>query len=374
MSHIFVGLCTVAWLAAAGSVAYGHNRETTRTLGSGLGVNGTFQGGVVSNLAGGIARGSVGNALFVGGISWNSARAGDWSGGQFVADILAVATGNPEAYVGDTQGVSNLTIAGRLTRLYRCYVRQRWRGVGVARAGLLNANDYFDDTGVATDLLNASYGIFPTISGNLPGTSTYPYSSLGIMVSAGGPGTTVQVGVFGADAAHPGRQPLGQGHMLYAEVDRRGHAGDGGAYTLKGGVWDNVVGPVQVQTTGPHTQGFYGIGEYRWHWDALRCGTFFEGGGAPQRVNAIPWYLAAGVRIAGWFPAQPHDALTVGVNRAVLAGLPAAESVYEITALFDLYPGIAVQPDVQIVVHPSGIYPTALVGSLRLRVNVADVL
>lgn len=372
MSCRLFGLCVAAMLAAAGPPAWGTETALMPVFGSGFGVSGQWQGGVVSNLAGGIARGSVGAVLFVGGISWSSTKAGDWSGGKLVADVLAADTGNPEAYVGDTQGVSSLTIPGRLARLYKLYVRQRWRQIGVVRTGLLNANDYFGDTGVATGLFNASFGIFPTISGNLPGTSTYPYSSLGIIIGTRGRNTRLRIGVFGADAIHPWRQPLDQGQMIYAELDQRGQIGGGGSYTLKGGAWDNAVSRSQIAIAGPRTHGFYGIGEYRWRMGRLRCGTFLEGGSAQQSVDIIPWYLAGGVRIAGWLSGQPDDALTIGINRAGLADAPHAESVYEITASFHVYRGIAVQPDLQVIMHPSGVYRTAVVGGLRLRIRVSD--
>ncbi|MHB1631504.1 MAG: carbohydrate porin, partial [Acidithiobacillus sp.] len=82
------------------------------------------------------------------------------------------------------------------------------------RLGLLNANDYFDNAGVACDLLNASFGIVPVLSQNLQGMPTYPFSSLGSMVALGGGDTTLQAGVFGADAVHPWQQPFSQGVLM----------------------------------------------------------------------------------------------------------------------------------------------------------------
>ncbi|MHB1604585.1 MULTISPECIES: hypothetical protein [Acidithiobacillus] len=49
----------------------------------------------------------MGNALSIGGFSWDSERAGEWHGGKVVVNFLAVDTGNLKAYAGDIQGVSN---------------------------------------------------------------------------------------------------------------------------------------------------------------------------------------------------------------------------------------------------------------------------
>ncbi len=108
-------------------------------------------------------------------------------------------TGQPDQYVGDIQGISGLTSPYNVSRIYKLYYRQNTGPVTV-RTGLMNANDYFDDVGVACNLFNASYGTFPNWSQNLEGSSTYPFSSLGAMVALGSKGTMLQAGIFGADA------------------------------------------------------------------------------------------------------------------------------------------------------------------------------
>ena len=99
----------VVFLIAAGGHASAEGPVATPSFWSGIRLKAKAQGEVVSNLTGGLATGSVGNVLFVGGLSWDSKSAGAWKGGKVVVNFLAVDTGNPEAYVGDVQGVSNLT-------------------------------------------------------------------------------------------------------------------------------------------------------------------------------------------------------------------------------------------------------------------------
>jgi porin len=340
-------------------------------LGDGFSPIADFQGELDSNLSGGAALGSTGTAYFQGGFSWSSQGAGFWPDGRLVATYLAVVTGQPDGYVGDIQGISGLTTPYNVSRVYKLYYRQRISLVTV-RVGLMNANDYFDDAGLSCDLFNASYGTFPNWSQNLEGSSTYPFSSLGAMVTLGQGSTTLNAGIFGADAQQPWQQPLNRGTLSLLELDHTGKF-DAGSYTLKAGIFSNQQRAALAATLGPDTSGFYGIGEYRWTSDALHWGAFLVGGGAPNPINPVPWYVGGGLKLAGYLPEMPKDAVSLGFSRAMLRGLPHAETSYEITSTFGIIPGIKIQPDVQVVTHPGGDLSTALVGILRLDVNLVQL-
>jgi len=356
--RIWILLCA-AWSQAAAA----------SDLWSGFSPHAHFAGEVVGNFAGGLARGGTGTAYFQGGFDWDSEAAGAYPGGKVVVRYLAVDTGQPDQlYVGDAQGVSNLTTDYNIGRLYKLYYRQRL-GVVTARLGLLNANDYFDTVGAARSLLCPSYGIFPVWSSNLPGTSTYPFSSLGAMVAVGGDRHLLEAGVFGADALHPYRQPFTHGALLLLQYTQAGKLGDGD-YTVKLGAFRNRQTQRLAPVLGPQTSGFFGATEYRFDAVGLNWGAFLVGGGAPKPVNAVPWYVGGGLRLKHWFPGHPDDVLSVGFSRASLRGLPHAETDYEITGIFALGPGVRLQPDLQTIVHPGGQLPTALVGILRLDVDL----
>ncbi len=331
--------------------------------------HGEFIGETVGNVAGGLARGSTATAYFQGGFDWIGAANGADPGGKLVVRYLGVDTGQPDAlYVGDVQGVSNLTTPTNINRLFKLYFRQRL-GAVTTRFGLMDANDYFDSVQADRYLLCASYGIFPVWSTNLPGTSTYPYSSLGAIVSVGGSRHQLEAGVFGGNALHPFLHPTQSGTLALIQYNQSGSLG-AGTYALKLGGFFNHQSPRAAALLGPQLNGFFGSGVYRFRAAGLDWGTFLIGGGAPNAVASVPWYVGGGVRLKKWYPGQPGDVLSVGFSRASLSGQPHAETDYEATAIFKVCAGVEIQPDIQVIAHPGGHLPTAVAGILRIRVDV----
>ncbi|ACH82415.1 Carbohydrate-selective porin OprB [Acidithiobacillus ferrooxidans ATCC 53993] len=323
----------------------------------------------VSNLVGGIAPGTV--AILVGhaGFSYHTARAGLWTGGKFTLNVLGIESGNPEDRVGDVQGVSNLYARSQF-RLYRLTFRQHL-GPATLRLGLMSANDYFDVTGQAAQLINSSFGITPTLSGNIPGMATYPYSGLGVMTAVHGGAWEAKAGWYQGDPIHPFSDPFGQGDMALAELDYRNTKQER-TYVLKLGAWHYQQRAIYNAVLGPRTSGLYAVAEYA---EPLprgrRLGLFLQAGSTPQSVNLIPYYLGAGFRVKGLLPGRGADVFSMGMTRAWLRNAPyPAETACEITYAAQVVPHIFLQPDLQWVVHPGGLYPNALVAGLSLHVQL----
>ncbi|MEY2335637.1 carbohydrate porin (plasmid) [Acidithiobacillus ferrianus] len=319
----------------------------------------------LENFSGGIAPGAVGNATGRAGFAFNTAHAGWWNGGRLVTEFLAIQNGNPENYVGDTQGVNAFTGLNR-GALYKLYYRQNV-GRATLRAGLISANDYFDATGVASDFLNVSYGFGAAMGINVPGASSYPFSSLGVMGSYSADGWTGMVGIFAGDAIHPFQNPTHQGNMIWLEADQTGSLG-GGKYIVKVGGWRNSQLPQYRTRLGNDTNGFYTTGEYRWKQDDIDWGSFLELEAAPNPLNILPWYMGAGLRLRHFWAIRPGDSVGLGMARAWLRGASFdAETDFEGYYSARLFPRWYLQADLQYVVHPSARYPNAIVGILRLH-------
>ncbi|MEY2340484.1 carbohydrate porin [Acidithiobacillus sp. IBUN Pt1247-S3] len=332
----------------------------------------------VSNLRGGLAQGTTAAGLWKGGLGLHTGRAGWWSGGLFLVEGLVANSGAPNSlYVGDLQGVSNLTTPYvHIARLYKAYYRQNL-GPNTLRIGLINRNDYFNVTGVAGDLFNASFGIYPTITANIPYTPTYPYSSLGVMAAGQWGGTTIQTGVFGADGVHPYRRPWGaDGSIWYGEIDQSLKLGPGQMMLKAGGYYSQVSGSYLTQNIGigpaPSQGGFYGTGEYRWRSSGMQWGAFLQGSAAPNvaAVSPINAYLGAGLRLRHFLPAVPKATLSLGMARA-WQRQQGAETSLEINWRQPLSHGLYISPDLQYIINPGANVPgsrlaNALVAIVRL--------
>ncbi len=126
-------------------------------------------------------------------------------------------------------------------------------------------------------------------------------------------------------------------------------------------------------------------------------GVFFQFGGAPDDRNTVDYYFGAGLHYTGLFPNRDRDILGIAVANAFLsermqkardleieaydptdpdAGelpgeLLSHESALEVTYRIQIHDRLALQPDYQIVFHPSGEQniKTAHVFILRFEVS-----
>ncbi len=379
-TFLFCVSATPAWAASFGqSIPEAAHQNWWN--GVSLVMHGEVEG--VSNLSGGISTGTTATGLWKGGLALHTGKAGWWQGGLLVVEGLAADSGAPDSlYVGDIQGVSNLTTPySHIANLYKAYYRQNI-GAYTFRIGLINPNDYFNVTGVAGQLFNASYGIYPIITANISYTPTYPYSSLGAMASANWGNTTIVAGAFGADGVHPFRAPWGSDGMIYyGEVDQRISIGAGTAMLKAGGYYNHIYGPYLSQNIGigPASSqgGFYGTAEYRWKADQKRWGIFLQGGGAPNAATVSPVnaYMGAGVRLGHFIPDSPGSTLSLGIARAWQrqSGTNAggAETSLEVNFRQPVFKDFYIQPDLQYIVNPGAngpenALPNAFVAIIRL--------
>ncbi|OCX68745.1 hypothetical protein A6M27_08515 [Acidithiobacillus thiooxidans] len=379
-SILFCASTAPAWAASTGqSIPEAAHQNWWR--GISLVMHGQVEG--VSNLSGGISTGATATGLWKGGLALHTGKAGWWQGGLFVVEGLAAGSSNPDSlYIGDLQGVSNLTTPYQhMAHLYKAYYRQKF-GDYTLRLGLLNPIDYFDDTGVAGELFNASYGIYPIISANIPFTPTYPYSSLGAMAAASWGNTTVMAGAFGADGVHPFRAPWGSDGMIYyGEVDQSIPIGPGTAMLKAGGYYNHIYGPYLTQNIGIGSStsqgGFYGTAEYRWKADQMNWGVFLQGGGAPNAaaVSPVNAYVGAGLRLRHFIPDSPGSTLSLGMARAWQrqsgSNAGGAETSLEVNFKQPVFKDFYIQPDLQYIVNPGAngpgnTLPNAFVAIIRL--------
>jgi porin len=111
--------------------------------------------------------------------------------------------------------------------------------------------------------------------------------------------------------------------------------------------------------------------------------SFLQIGFDPQEVSVSSFYSSAGLVYTGLIPSRDADKLGVSFgyaqmsnylqNKVTEEGVPGAsfEAVAELTYSIRVAPAIAIQPDLQYILHPSGTqqYGNALVVGVRAVVD-----
>ena len=287
------------------------------------------------------------------------------------------------AHVGDIQTVSNIE-ALTTTRLFESWVEQRFgddRASFAVRAGLMDLNADFDALDTPTLFINSSHGIGPDISrSGVNGPSIFPVSSLGLRLSwLPSQKWTFRVAAFDGVAGDPDRPKAfvavrlarRDGALLIAEADY--HLSD--AATVAAGAWGYTADQVLASGFAPHRdRGFYASiegpipGQTIWR-------AWARAGVADGDAQIVRSYLGLGLVGQGVWRSRPDDRIGLAVAHAGIGrparaafGLGRAETNFEASYQYRLRNTLAVQPDVQYILHPEGAphAANALVLGLRL--------
>jgi len=329
---------------------------------------------LVSTLAGGLQRGTVTNNVVHAAVAMDTGPLGAWKGGRIAASAVRIASGEASANnIGDLQVADNLD-APSASRIYQVWYRQRFRasrhGPRVSmRGGIIDLNQNFAATDAASLLLNASFGLDPTLSANVP-VSTYPEPGLGLEGAGRWRHWKVQLGIFQPNPADRSRG-FRHGALTIGELGYR-TGPQRTASHFKLGLWryrqsDSTLRGVPDRDRGAYAavEGSLGHGP-----DAPR--VFMQLGHAPDPANIVPHYLGLGVQMPSPLPGRRRDIFTAGIAHAEVRGADApGETSYELSYLIALHRFVTLQPDLQYIHNPSGRRDIndAVVASMRLHLE-----
>lgn len=333
-----------------------------------------------------------------------------WHRARLFVFALDTHGGAPSDLVGDVQGVSNLE-APATVRLEEAWLQQNLLGNRLSwLVGRYDLNTEFYRLQSGALFINSSFGIGPEFAqSGVAGPSIFPNTAVGTRVDFKPSANVVwRAAVLdGVPVDRPGDGirvfAPGDGALVVAEVallarpdtvsvprQRRFGIGRGRARPYAGkvalGAWyytarfpdlvDTLPNGASVQHRG--SGGAYLIGDL-----TVRSVTAFaQLGLGDGRVNQIGGYLGGGLTLTAPFPSRAQDALGLAVAAArngshyvraqASAGAPAAgETTVELTYLAQFGSWLAVQPDVQYVIHPGGTRATrnAVVPGLRVALS-----
>ena len=286
--------------------------------------------------------------------------------------------------VGDAQTVSNID-APEAFRIYEVWAaRALFAGRGGVKFGLIDFNSEFDVQETGALFLNSSDGIGPDISRTgLNGPSIYPITALGSTVFyKPADGWTIRAGLFDGVAGDPSHLrrfaiilSAKDGALLIAQVEKR----YGDAARLEAGVWsytarfdalDRFTASGAPRQIGGNA-GVYGLVEGKLlakpKSDDGGLSGWIRVGFGNGDINPINTYLGAGLVYTGLIPGRDKDKAGLAINRAGF-GAPAceaarasgsslrdAETTLEATYGYAFSDWLNIQPDLQYVIHPSGL-------------------
>jgi len=283
-------------------------------------------------------------------------------------EVLNAHGGSPSDFAGDAQGVSSLA-APHQWRIEEAWLQQNFLGAQLSvLAGRYDLNSEFYRLQSAGLFLNSSFGVGPEFSqSGARGPSIYPNTSTALRVNYR-PVNSVVMRAAAFDGLVLGEidyllRPSASG-MPRDVRSRLGRLAGLPPYKAKLsiGAWryTNSAGSSGVYLLGDRT--IYENG-------ARQVAAFGQLGIGDARANRFARYFGSGVVVNAPFANRSQDQL--GFALASARSGSSGETTLECTYLTPVTPHIAVQPDIQYVVHPSADRSTknALVAFLRFEIS-----
>jgi porin len=279
------------------------------------------------------------------------------------------------------------------TRVYEAWAQQLFLDDKVSLlVGLHDLNSEFYVTDTSGLFFNSSFGVGKDLSQTaVNGPSIFPNAAAAIRLRVEPTKSFyLETALFNAQAGDPA-QPQGthfrlganDGQLFITEAAYFRGRSEGqklyGKYGL--GVWsytrtfDNLAqtvtdssgNEVPLQST---SRGAYFLGEQA---VSELASIFLRYGVASTDTNAVSRCLGTGVVFTGLLPSRDRDRFGLALARSTLGESSGggAETTYEANYRVELIPGVALQPDLQYIVHPSAdiTIDNALVGAFRVELS-----
>jgi porin len=329
----------------------------------------SYIGEYFNNLKGGIRTGDgyLGMANVRLGFSMEAARM--WKGGFLYFNGANTHGAMPSSdYLGDIQVASNIE-AGNHTYLQELWYRQSWRRAEIT-VGLQDLNIDFVNTSNGGLFLNSSFGVLPTVSGNVP-APIFPLTSLGISSKWFlSPRLTLLAALYDGGATDFENNPhnlswdlgAGEGLLLFTEI-QRGTELFSLPGTMKAGVYlhQHILSGKENDNTNDtlfqNNNGFYLIGDqliWQQTGSERSLSLFCQLGYSPRRQNINRYYVGLGLNYTGVFSMKGKDIAGIAFAHDGLHNSPCDETTLEFTYKYQVLNALILQPDIQYIFNPVG--------------------
>ncbi|MEH3104048.1 MAG: carbohydrate porin [Sphingomonas phyllosphaerae] len=306
--------------------------------------------------------------------------------------------GRPNDLAGSIQGIDNVEVAKTRLKLYEAWVE---KGVGAyvtLRTGLYDVNSEFYQNDAAGLLISPMFGVGSELaSTGVNGPAIFPSTALAMRFRAATPSVYAAVAIVNARAG-----TIGDEHGI--DVSGRdgalliGEVGWTGRGKLAIGAWHytreqpRIIPPgVTLADRRRYSEGVYllaergligvddgGRGRY--------LAAFLRIGGSDGVTTPFGGGWQSGMMLKRPFAARPNGVLSLGIGSGLLSGnyrrstpvdLPRAgpaETIVEATYRDDITANVAIQPDIQYVIHPAAnpLIRSALILGVRLTIRASN--
>jgi porin len=247
----------------------------------------------VSNLSGGVNKGSrqLGNLDVT--LTLDTAAAGWWQNGEWFIYALGNAGKNPSELTGDIQGVSNIATS-EAAKIYEFWYQHRFADDQVTvLVGLHDYNSTFYSLDAAGLYTHPSFGIGPDTA--QVGPSIFATTALALKLTYEGENQYAHLAVYDGIPGDP-ENPRGT-HIKLQSGDGLFTAAEWGLKNAEDklgvGIWHHSAekeGPLEEQTFDTNS-GIYVIAERHF---AESVAAFVQAGYADEDVNQLAYYFGAG--------------------------------------------------------------------------------
>ena len=347
----------------------------------------SYVGDAYTNMFGGLKTG--GGFMGMGNITvgFNTEKAGLWKGGSFFINGASIhGKSLSENYLGDLQVASNID-AGNHTYLHELWFKQEF-GKFTFTIGLQDLNADFVTTENGGEFLNSSFGIPSVMAINVP-VPIFPLTGLGFSAQWNiNNQFTWQATLFDGCQKPFEHNPynLNWGfskddgmfattelHAKFNLMNKEGTYKVGAYYHSQWNEWNDVTS--EMETVFKNNSGLYLIADQTVLSGKSRdIGLFTQVSIAPKKNNYPNYYVGMGVNCLGMFSRNKRDALGFAVAHTGLhEESHKHETALELYYKYQINEHIAIQPDLQYIIHPSGTegkLSNALAGIFRLHVNL----
>jgi porin len=350
----------------------------------------TLQAEGFDNFQGGVhTQPQVGSTTFDLNLAVDTEKLLHWQGGEFYVDLEDHAFRNPTtALTGDLQGFDSLNSPPYLQIFEIWYQQLLFDGKIRIKIGKVDSNTDFSLIDNGLQFVNGSSQnsptlfLLPTTPDPMPSANIFftPNDSWYASFGASYANRSDRFGDLVDDPAD--LQVSDYGTFLIGETGLKWTAAPllQQAGNLRMGAWGHTG--TFTRFDGQEQQGTYGyygiVDQTLWQpkgEPATGRGvrTFFECGQTQNDIYPIDRHFGGGLTWTGPLDYRPSDVIGFSPQYAHISPQANLQHPYELALegfyLWQITPWAFIQPDLQYIIHPGGIYPDALVATLRVQIS-----